>query len=325
LDFYEVLKAERFNLSHTCQTTDILFTLQGSVPVHLIRNSRAPNGTPFEGLRVRLERGPEMNMKDKDGLGLAIIWDKQALISAYEDNCPLRPVKTGRYSLKWTSELESIRKGVRWLFNMCRTHKNPQSWELYREAQQKYRKEVRKASKDAWWTFCISINYLPMTTRLHRALSRDPKIKLGSLVDPLGRCMQSEGETLELLLATHFPNSVVTEEEAAPAAARCAKRLDWLVDARIVTYTRQEWAIDSCAPYKSPGIAGIFPALLQEGQRIRVPYLVKIFRACLATGYIPAIWRQVKEVFISKPSRYCCSGPTDFRPISLTSYLHKTM
>jgi hypothetical protein len=71
-------------------------------------------------------------------------------------------------------------------------------------------------------------------------------------------------------------------------------------------------------------MAGIFPALLQEGQRIRVPYLVKIFRACLAMGYIPAIWRQVKEVFISKPSRNSYTGPRDFRPISLTFFLHKT-
>jgi len=57
-----------------------------------------------------------MNTKVKDGLGLAIIWVQQALILAYEDNCPLRPVKTGRYSLKLTSELESLRKGVRRLY-----------------------------------------------------------------------------------------------------------------------------------------------------------------------------------------------------------------
>jgi hypothetical protein len=100
-------------------------------------------------LRDRLGRGSEINTKDVAGLGLAILWVQQALILAYEDNCHLRPIKTGRYSLKWTSELESLRKGVRWLFNMCRTDKNPQSWELYREAQQRYRKEVRKASKDA--------------------------------------------------------------------------------------------------------------------------------------------------------------------------------
>jgi hypothetical protein len=45
---------------------------------------------------------------------------------------------------------------------------------------------------------------------------------------------------------------------------------------------------------------GIFPVLLQQGRRIVIPYLVKIFRACLAMGYVPAIWRQVKVVFVSK-------------------------
>jgi len=51
-------------------------------------------------------------MKDEAGLGLAIHWVPQALISAYEDNCPLRPVKTSRQTLKWTVELESLRREV---------------------------------------------------------------------------------------------------------------------------------------------------------------------------------------------------------------------
>jgi hypothetical protein len=41
-----------------------------------------------------------MNMKDEAGFGLAVHWVQQALISACEDNCPLRPVQTGRQSLK---------------------------------------------------------------------------------------------------------------------------------------------------------------------------------------------------------------------------------
>jgi hypothetical protein len=69
----------------------------------------------------------------------------------------------------------------------------------------------------------------------------------------------------------------------------------------------------------------IFPALLQEGRGILIPYLVKIFCACLATGYVPAMWHQVKVVFIHKPGRSSYCGPTDFRPISLTSFLLKTM
>ena len=112
---------------------------------------------------------------------------------------------------------------------------------------------------------------------------------------------------------------------AAPTAARCVKRLDWRLAERVVTYGRVVRAIDSFAPYKSPQMDGIFPALWQEGRGVLVSCLVKIFRACLATGYVPAIWRQFKVVFIPRPGRNSYGGPKDFRPISLTSFLLKTM
>jgi len=190
----------------------ILFTLRGSVPALLIRNPRGTNWGSFQdSLRDKLERGPEMSMEDEAGLRLAVHWIQQALFTAYEENCPLKPIKNGRKSLKWTSELESLRREVGRLFNRCRVDNKPCSWELYREAQRTYRKEVRKASKETWRTFCSSINDLPRSARLHRALSRDPKTRLGSLVAPTGEHMQSKGETLDLLLATHFPDSIVAE------------------------------------------------------------------------------------------------------------------
>jgi len=79
-----------------------------------------------------------------------------------------------------------------------------------------------------------------MSARLHRVLSRDPKIKLGSLVALLGRCTQSEGETLELLLTTNFPNLEITEQVAHPAAAHCAGSSDWWVAVRVVNYRTME-------------------------------------------------------------------------------------
>jgi len=93
-------------------------------------------------------------------------------------------------------------------------------------------------------TFCSSINHLPRSARLHRALSRDPKIKMGSLMAPLGRCTQSEVETLELLLTTHFPHSEVTQDLVAPAAAVRAGRSYWRLAARVITYRSEECAID---------------------------------------------------------------------------------
>jgi hypothetical protein len=63
-------------------------------------------------------------------------------------------------------------------------------------------------------------------------------------VAPSGGHTQSEGETLDLLLATHFPNSVVMERGAVPVAACHAKRLEWQVGVRNVTYRKVRWAID---------------------------------------------------------------------------------
>ena len=76
-----------------------------------------------------------------------------------------------------------------------------------------------------------------MSARLHTALPRDSKFKLGSFVAPSGSRTQSEGETLEFLLSTHFPNTVVTQESATPAAALLARRPNW----------RHDWFIDSAS------------------------------------------------------------------------------
>ena len=177
-----------------------------------------------------------MSMKDEARLGLAIHWIQQALISAFEDNCPLRPIRKGRKSLRWTLELELLRREVRRLFNRCQENNDLHSWELYGEAQRRYRKEVRRASRETWSTFCSSVEDLPRSARIYKALSRDPKIKLGSSVTPFGRRTQSEGETWNFLLATHFPSSVCAEGGVIPAPACRNNCLEWWVAARIVTY-----------------------------------------------------------------------------------------
>jgi hypothetical protein len=184
---------------------------------------------------------------------------------------------------------------------------------------------VRKESRDGWRAFCSNMDDLPKSARLHRALSKDPTINLGSLVAPSGKKIQSEGENLELLLTLHFPESGVPEKSAVPAAALPARCSDWRLATRVVTYRRVEWEIDTFAPYKSAGVDGIFPALLQQSREMIIPYVVRIFRACLSTGYVPAIWWQVKVVFIPKPGKNTNSEPRGYRPISVTSFLLKTM
>jgi hypothetical protein len=58
-----------------------------------------------------------MSMQDKAGIVLTMHWLQRALISTYEDNCPLRPARKGKRPLRWMQELESLRREVRLLFN----------------------------------------------------------------------------------------------------------------------------------------------------------------------------------------------------------------
>jgi hypothetical protein len=60
----------------------------------------------------------------------------------------------------------------------------------------------------------------------------------------------------------HTSSTRWLERGVAPAAAHHAKQLGWRVAVRVVTYGRVVWVIDSFAPYKSPGMDGIFLALL---------------------------------------------------------------
>ena len=91
---------------------------------------------------------------------------------------------------------------------------------------------------------------------------------------PCGERTQSEEETLDLLLATHFPDSAVVERGVVPAAAYRATCVDWRVAAGIIAYRRVEWAIDSFAPYKVWAWTGCsWPFCKRDGR--------SLFRTCL--------------------------------------------
>jgi hypothetical protein len=129
-----------------------------------------------------------------------------------------------------------------------------------------------KSSWDVWW----------LLLGIVRNLKGKPWISF-SLLTSLPQILLKEGWYL-LLPATPI---IWTRE--------------WLQT--LFTYQRVAYAIDTFAPYKSLGVDKIFPALLREGQEVLIPHLVRIFRACLTTGYVPFVWRQVKVVFIPKPGR----------------------
>jgi hypothetical protein len=111
----------------------IHFALRGSLPSRHSRNTKGTNwGSFWEDLRDSLSRGPMECTRDEAGMGLALQWLQHALITVYENNCPMWLLKSARNSLKWTARLESLRRRVKRFFNKGRRDRTPRSWEFYR-------------------------------------------------------------------------------------------------------------------------------------------------------------------------------------------------
>jgi len=77
------------------------------------------------------------------------------------------------------------------------------------------------------------------------------------------------------------------------------------------------------APFKSPGIDGIYPILLQKGLQHLLDPVCEIYRASLALGYIPYTWRVSRVKFMPKPGKTDYTMAKSYRPISLTCFLLK--
>jgi hypothetical protein len=57
---------------------------------------------------------------------------------------------------------------------------------------------------------------------------------------------------------------------------------DSAVSKRVISYDKLKWAVFSFQPYKSPGIDGIMPIMLQQGFKLLVGKLLMLLRASLA-------------------------------------------
>lgn len=248
-----------------------------------------------------------------------------AIGKAYEDSCPMVEVLNKKTSW-WTDELARLRRQTRWLFNRAKLNKD---WDAYYQSLKSYNKAIRTAKRVGWRNFCQEVDKTSEASRLQKIIAKEP-ILLGTLKRPGGGFTESGKDTMEVLLQTHFPESVIKDSRGdSPGTlgipAGRPKKEDWAVAKKVVSYNKIEWAIGTFKPYKAAGADNIFPALLQQGKDIIIPILCRLFRACIASSYAPKSWRNARVVFIPKPGKSTYKEPKAFRPITLSSFALKTL
>jgi hypothetical protein len=246
---------------------------------------------------------------------------------SFQINCPVKLKNSLTHVSWWNTELSKLRVEVRKLFNQARNSSVGGDWEHFREAQHAYKKAIAVAERNRWRGFCESIRKVPEASRLHRILSQGNKTYLGCIKLTSGNYTESVVECLGHLMAVHFTDSrrLSSGSGEGPMIEGCYKPREWRLAAKVVYPSEVEWAIKNFEPYKATGIDRIYPILLHEGLKYLVGPLTKIFRANIALRHVPQVWNTAKVLFIPKPGKYRHIYAKDFRPISLTSFLLKTL
>lgn len=259
---------------------------------------------------------------NKHDLEIRVDSVQTALKNSFEASCPLKPQHIFK-TRWWNKNLSRLRGISRKSFNRAQNINSDSNWETHKLHQREYKKAMRNAKRNSWRTFCGEVDGIKPLAKLKKALAKEPFYP-GMLIKEDGTYTNSNNEVHDLLMKTHFPG-IKSMETAVNSNTSELQQCNIDLANRIVTPHTVKWAVNTFSPFKSPGLDGIYPILLQKTCDLISQTLVNIFRSSLVLGYIPLSWRSVKVVFLPKPGRKTYYLAGSFRPISLTSFMLKTL
>ena len=227
----------------------------------------------------------------------------------------------------WTTELAMLKRSTNRALRRFNKNKCDVTWHDWKAEKKNLETTIRREKRRAWRKYTSNIEQLQEAQRLTKLLDKGPTQRINLFKKSDGTSTKNTEEALQLLLDTHFPGNetLTSENNDQPSVNRHITPSEWHKAGQLITDAKIKWAVGELQPYKSPGADGIYPVMLQKSLDIIQDNLHNILRACIAYGYIPKAWRVSKAIFIPKPGKANYDNAKAFRPISLTSFLLKTM
>ena len=182
----------------------------------------------------------------------------------------------------------------------------------------------RTYRKDKYQNFQANMNDLESGFDVLGLLKRKKRVGL-TVLQEKGKLMSLE-ESADLMLDRHFGKTTPRPPTR--------QRDDHAVDQRDVqgnenlNYLNSDTISKVIADFgsgKAPGPDNITTMMLKNTPINIRQRMVSLFRASLHMGYTPASWRTGNVIFIPKEGKSDYSDPKAFRPITLTSFIFKTL
>ena len=219
----------------------------------------------------------------------------------------------------WNEELKSLKMEVRRLERMAT--KDEASKEAFSQKRREYKSAIKKSKKLSWREFTSNTDKLQDVARLSKIIFNSKTPDVGLLRKADGTFTEDFRETADLLLKNFFPGCKEVRKEKWSGNDKAVA----LADKDIFTARKVEEAIKSFGSLKAEGPDGFRPIVLKHFGDHTIKRLCQIFRASLSLGHVPESWTWAKVVFIPKVGKVDYTDPRAFRPISLTTFLFKTM
>lgn len=238
-----------------------------------------------------------------------------------------------QYKPYWSSELEQFHNDVEVCRKQAEDKPSQEHHNKYQHAKAKYQRAKLQARRKSWQEKTESLNF-----------ERDTR-KLWKLVKQLN----DEGTGRNSKIALHKDGNILTGKKAADHFAdsfaqdnnieislekQQETRVKWqhtgqneIVHEALeapITLSELELAISKLKLRKSPGADGISNEMIKNLGTMAKAKLLQIFNNCWTLGSVPQAWREAIMIPLLKSGKDS-SNASNYRPISLTSCLCKTM
>jgi ribonuclease HI len=250
------------------------------------------------------------------------------ILSALENSTPsFVPRHRLRKNKWWTEDVTEARKVLRISYRVWKVTGSDEDRQKYLDARHYMKRSVKNAKVESWQTFCSEAGTgeegsSQELSRLNKILQSNSNRTMGLLRCRNGKMASSPEESINILLDEHFPDSIQADDLISEDTYSDSEKWDtypWLSAEKI------RRAISMFSPYKTAGLDEFKPIVLQNLPPRTIERLGVLFKASMELSYVPALWRKSKAIFIPKTGKEDYAHVRSWRPISLMSFIFKTL
>ena len=244
--------------------------------------------------------------------------------TALDISHPLTNPKTKLPAFKWwDGEMDRASKRVKQAHNKWRKRRTAANHNKLKSARKDYRKTMQRIKRKSWQLFIDGHANQSDVAKYNKLLNKKNMNSLGLMKAPDTGETLGPKDSLTLLTETHFPDCKdIPTFSGATNNGQCDtanSTLQYITDEKVAE------AIKSFGDYKAAGLDGFKPCVLKNLTPKAISHLTKLYTASLMLNYTPQAWRKSKVIYIPKPDKATYSVPRSHRPISLMSFLMKTL